>query len=221
MPLPETRDELRFPDILALFPLSGAILLARGQLPLNVFEPRYLNLVDDALKSDRMIGIVQPQSDKGQIVRPPLFEVGGLGRITGFAESDDGRYLITLTGLSRFRIVRELSVATPYRQAQVSYVPYPDDRHPQADGPGLDRPALHAALKRYFTANRIDSDWESIERAPAEALINSLSMIAPVQPAEKQALLEAQTVTERARILIALIELALANQPVQSDQKPN
>lgn len=219
MPGP-TKGEPRLPDVLPLFPLE-AILLPRGQLPLNVFEPRYLSLVDDALRAERVIGIVQPQADPAQNSRPPLYSIGGVGRITAFAETDGGRYLITLTGLSRFRIVRELSVMSPYRQAQVDYGPFADDRTPQPDGPDLDRPALLSALKRYFTANRIESDWESIEKAPAEALVNSLSMIAPVQPAEKQALLEAPTAADRGRILTTLIELALAGQIVQTESKPN
>jgi hypothetical protein len=215
------RSEQQLPDVLPLFPLSGVILLPRGQLPLNVFEPRYLALVDDALSSERMIGIVQPQTESPQNSRPPLFNIGGLGRLTAFAETDDGRYLITLSGLTRFRIVRELSALTPYRQAQVAYDRFADDRNSQSDGPNLDRAAFLRALKRYFVANRVDSDWESIEKAPAEALVNSLSMIAPVQPAEKQALLEAPSVAERASILIALIELALASQPVHGESKPN
>lgn len=207
------------PLVVPVFPLSGVILLPRGQLPLNVFEPRYLALVNDALKADRLIGIVQPQAEV-QHVRPPLFDVGGIGRITAFAETEDNRYVITLTGLSRFRIVRELSVMTPYRQVEVSYDPYKADRMPAADDVTLDRAALLSALKRYFLANNIQSDWESIERAPPEALVNSLSMVAPVQPAEKQALLEASTVAERASILIALIELALAPS-VHTAQKLN
>ena len=209
------------PEIVPLFPLSGTILLPRGQLPLNVFEPRYLALVDDVLKAERLIGIVQPQSENATSERAPLFEIGGLGRITAFAEMDDGRYLITLSGLTRFRIVRELSVLTPYRQAQAAFQEFEGDRAPAPDAPGLDRAALLSALKRYFAANRIEADWPSIERAPAEGLVNSLSMIAPVPGPEKQALLEAKTAAERAHILITLIELALAGQGSSEPQKPN
>lgn len=211
---------LNLPEIVPLFPLPGVILLPRGQLPLNVFEPRYLALVDDALKSERLIGIVQPQAG-AEGARPALFEVGGLGRITAFAETDNGRYLITLSGVSRFRIIRELTVLTPYRQVQADFRPFEADRAPSPDAPGLDRAALLKALKRYFTVNRIDADWDSIERAPIEGLVNSLSMIAPVPPPEKQALLEAQTVGDRAQTLIALIELALAGQMPPDTQKPN
>jgi Lon protease-like protein len=216
----EPRKATQLPEIVPLFPLSGVILLPRGQLPLNVFEPRYLALVDDVLKGERMIGIVQPRDESAESARPPLFEIGGLGRITAFAETEDRRYLITLSGLSRFRIARELSVATPYRQAQAQFAEFAADRTASPDTPSLDRPALLSALRRYFTTNRIDSDWTSIERAPAESLVNSLSMIAPVAPAEKQALLEAKTVADRAYILITLIELALASQP-DGEQKPN
>ena len=216
----QSRVDVNLPEVLPLFPLTGVILLPGGQLPLNVFEPRYLALVDDALKSNRMIAIAQPQAEPAQTSRPLLFEVGGVGRMTAFAETDDGRYLITLTGLSRFRFVRELSVMTPYRQAQVAYDDFRDDLLPAREDPHLDRTVLLSALKRYFAANRIDSDWEQIEKAPSEALVSSLSMIAPVQPAEKQALLEAKTVADRASILVALIELALA-QPVQTASKPN
>jgi hypothetical protein len=221
MPEPRGSPPPHYPGILPLFPLSGVILLPRGQLPLNVFEPRYLSLVDDALRGERVIGIVQPQGEPGQSARSPLFEIGGLGRITAFAETDDRRYLITLTGLTRFRIVRELAVLTPYRQAEVSYERFADDRAQPNEVPSLDRPALLAALKRYFAANRIETDWESVERAPTEGLVNSLSMIAPVAPAEKQALLEAKTAAERAAILVTLIELALASSPAQGEQKPN
>jgi hypothetical protein len=221
MPEPRRAPPPHFPSILPLFPLSGVILLPRGQLPLNVFEPRYLSLVDDALKGERAIGIVQPQGEPGESARPPLFAIGGLGRITAFTETDDRRYLITLTGLTRFRIVRELAALTPYRQAEASYDRFTDDRAQPDEVPSLDRPALLAALKRYFAANRIETDWESIERAPAEGLVNSLSMIAPIAPAEKQALLEAKTGAERAAILVTLIELALASSPREGEQKPN
>lgn len=206
--------------VVPIFPLVGAILLPRGQLPLNIFEPRYLNMVDDALSSHRQIVIVQPTGEGGQKDRPAVYPIGGLGRITAFAETDDGRYLITLTGLSRIKILRELPVMTPYRQAQVSTEPFSGDRATD-EGKGLDRQKLHDALKRYFTANRIESDWEAIEHAPSEALVNSLSMIAPVEPREKQALLEATGISERAQILIALIEIALASHPGDDGIKPN
>jgi uncharacterized protein len=213
------RGPRALPDVIPLFPLGGAILLPHGQLPLNVFEPRYLQMVDDAFRGHRHIGIIQPMSDE-QSALPELYKVGGVGRITSFAETDN-RYHITLTGVSRFDIERELAVMTPYRQAQVSYQRFHRDRSFQGEEDDVDRPMLLSALKRYFEVNKIESDWDAIERAPSEALINSLSMIAPVEPAEKQALLEAPNVADRARILIALIELSLADQATGSDHRLN
>jgi hypothetical protein len=217
---PKPHNARSLPDVIPVFPLSGVILLPHGQLPLNVFEPRYLAMVDDALKAQRLIGIIQPISEAQGGARPELFTIGGIGRITAFAEADN-RYHITLTGLSRFSIENELAATTPYRQVQVSYERYAQDRWLQPEDRAIDRPALLHALKRYFEANRIDSDWEAIEHAPSEALINSLSMIAPVQPAEKQALLEAPAVADRARILVALIELSLADKSAPSDHRLN
>jgi uncharacterized protein len=217
---PRAQAARRLPDVIPVFPLSGVILLPHDQLPLNVFEPRYLAMVDDALKAQRLIGIIQPTSEESFGVRPGLFRVGGAGRITAFAEADN-RYHITLTGLSRFSVANELAVTTPYRQVQVSYDGFETDRWPQPEDGSIDRPTLLGALKRYFSANRIDSDWDAIEHAPSEALINSLSRIAPVEPAEKQALLEAPTVGERAKILIALIELSLADPAAPSDHRLN
>ena len=202
------RGARALPDIIPVFPLAGVILLPHGQLPLNVFEPRYLAMVDDAFKAQRLIGIIQPLNEDAP--KPDLYRIGGIGRITSFAEIDN-RYHIILTGISRFEILSELSVMTPYRQVQVSYERFSGDRSFDDDKAAIDRPALFSALKRYFAVNKIDSDWDSIDRAPSESLVTSLSMIAPVEPAEKQALLEAATVSERARILIALIELSLAD----------
>jgi hypothetical protein len=202
------RGARALPELIPVFPLARVILLPHGQLPLNVFEPRYLAMVDDAFKAQRLIGIIQPLDEEA--AKPELYKIGGIGRITGFAEVEN-RYHITLTGISRFDILGELSVMTPYRQVQVSYERFVEDRSFNDDDSGIDRPALLRALKRYFAVNKIDSDWEAIERAPGESLVNSLSMIAPVETAEKQALLEAPTVSERARILIALIELSLAD----------
>jgi uncharacterized protein len=217
---PKAQNARKLPDVIPVFPLSGVILLPHGQLPLNVFELRYLAMVDDAFKAQRLIGIIQPTHEEMAGVQPPLFKIGGVGRITSFAEVEN-RYHITLSGLSRFTIENELSVTTPYRQVQVSYDSFAQDRWPHAEDGAIDRPALLDALKRYFIANSIESDWEAIEHAPSETLVNSLSMIAPVEPAEKQALLEAPTVKERAKTLIALIELALADQSAPSDHRLN
>ncbi len=202
------RGARALPEVIPVFPLARVIFLPHQPLPLNVFEPRYLAMVDDAFKAQRLIGIIQPIHEEG--LAPELYKVGTAGRITSFAEVEN-RYHITLTGISRFDIVEEKFVNTPYRQVRVSYERFIEDRSFEDNEEGIDRPALLSALKRYFTVNKIESDWEAIERAPSETLVNSLSMIAPVESAEKQALLEAPTAGERARTLIALIELSLAD----------
>ena len=214
-------EGLSLSPVIPLFPLSGVILLPGGQLPLNIFEPRYLNMIDDALSSHRLIGMIQTSAEAPRDGDPPLYTIGGVGRITAFSETDDGRYLITLTGLSRFEVVRELPVATPYRQAEVSYEQFSHDLAPRQDDEPFPREGLLHALERYFSANEIQSDWESILDAPGEALVNSLSMISPVAPPEKQALLEALSVADRAQVLITLIEIALADDPGEQGQRLN
>jgi len=215
-------DKISLPRVVPIFPLSGAILLPRGQLPLNIFEPRYLNMVDDALRTNRLIAMVQPKIPGGEAQgTPEVFSIGGLGRLTALSETDDGRYLITLTGLSRFEILREVTSTTPYRQAEVSYDAFAGDRQPATENIAFDRPRLLAALKRYFEAFQIQSDWDAITAAPGDSLVNSLSMISPVPAPEKQALLEAPTLADRAEVLVTLIELALAEGPHDGPQKPN
>lgn len=204
------------PARIAIFPLSRAILLPRGQLPLNIFEPRYLAMVDDALAGNRLIGMVQPKRPENESQNPPLFDIGGLGRITAFADVGDGRYRITLTGLCRFAIAEELTSTTPYRQVRADYARFTDDlnaeRQPHAsDATG--RAELLSTLKIYLERNSLAADWESIERAPDETLVNALSMISPFAVQEKQALLESPTVEERRKVLTALIEMALAEPP--------
>jgi Lon protease-like protein len=201
------------PEVIPVFPLSGALLLPRGQLPLNIFEPRYLMMVDDALRSGhRLIGMIQP--DAGQAgyddSRPTLFRVGCVGRITQFAESGDGRYLIQLTGISRFRISEELTVATPYRQCRVNYAPFAGDFSARQGEEEVDRESLLRALSDFLKANNLKADWDGIENAPNEALVNALAMMSPYGPAEKQALLEAPDLKTRAEILVAVTEIELA-----------
>jgi len=201
------------PDSIAVFPLPGALLLPRGQMPLNIFEPRYLAMTEDALRStQRMIGMIQPDlahpgSDQN---KPNLFRIGCLGRITQFAESGDGRYLIQLTGIARFRIEEELSVSTPYRQCRVSYHPFVDDFTARKGENQVDRKALLRALTDFLKANNLKADWEGIENAPNEALVNALAMMSPYGVAEKQAMLEAPDLKTRAEILIAVTEIELA-----------
>ena len=201
------------PDSIAVFPLPGALLLPRGQMPLNIFEPRYLAMTEDALRStQRMIGMIQPDlahpgSDQN---KPNLFRIGCLGRITQFAESGDGRYLIQLTGIARFRIEEELPVSTPYRQCRVSYHPFVDDFPARKGENQVDRKALLRALTDFLKANNLKADWEGIENAPNEALVNALAMMSPYGVAEKQAMLEAPDLKTRAEILIAVTEIELA-----------
>jgi Lon protease-like protein len=201
------------PAVIPVFPLLGALLLPRGQMPLNIFEPRYLAMVDDALRSgDRLIGMIQPDPAHpgADPDKPQLFHVGCVGRMTQFAESGDGRYLIQLTGVARFRVAEELSVATPYRQCRVTYQPFADDFTPRLGEDAVDRKALLRALTAFLKANNLKADWEGIENAPNEALVNALAMMSPYEAAEKQAMLEAPDLKTRAEILVAVTEIELA-----------
>ncbi len=201
------------PEVIPVFPLPGALLLPRGQMPLNIFEPRYLAMIDDALRSrHRLIGMIQPDpahpgSDQN---RPHLFRVGCVGRMTQFAESGDGRYLIQLTGVARFRVDEEQAVTTPYRQCRVSYQPFIDDFTARKGEDEVDRKALLRALTAFLKANNLKADWEGIENAPNEALVNALAMMSPYDTAEKQAMLEAPDLKTRAEILVAVTEIELA-----------
>jgi Lon protease-like protein len=200
------------PEVIPVFPLPGALLLPRGQMPLNIFEPRYLAMVDDSLRDGhRLIGMIQPDaSHPGTEDRPNLFKVGCVGRMTQLAETGDGRYLIQLTGVARFRVQQELSVATAYRQCRVDYFPFMDDFIARKGEEFVDRPALLKALTDFLQANNLKADWEGIENAPNEALDNALAMMSPYGPAEKQAMLEAPDLKTRAEILIAVTEIELA-----------
>jgi len=200
------------PDVIPVFPLAGALLLPRGQMPLNIFEPRYLAMVDDALSSGRrLIGMIQPDTaHRGSEEKPSLYRIGCVGRITQLGETGDGRYLMELTGIARFRIVEELSVPTPYRQCRVDYAPFADDFVARKGEDAVDRPALLAALAAFLKANDLKADWDGIENAPNEALVNALAMMSPYGAAEKQALLEAPDLKTRAEILVAVTEIELA-----------
>ena len=201
------------PDVIPVFPLPGALLLPRGQMPLNIFEPRYLAMIDDALRSPyRMIGMIQPDpTHPGRDAnKPQLFNVGCIGRMTQFAESGDGRYLIQLTGIARFRVEEELAVATAYRQCRVTYRPFIDDFTARKGEDEVDRKALLRALTAFLKANNLKADWDGIENAPNEALVNALAMMSPYDVAEKQAMLEAPDLKTRAEILVAVTEIELA-----------
>lgn len=195
------------PQVIPIFPLDGALLLPGGDLPLQIFEPRYLNMVDDAMAGDRMIGMVQTKPG-GDRARPNLAAIGCAGRITAFAETADGRYLITLTGICRFETGDELTARTPYRQIRARFEPFAADLATSAEPPpDLDRTRFAKALKRYLNHRELDIDWETASGAPVEALVTSLSMGLPFEPAEKQALLEARGLPERFNALTALLEI--------------
>ena len=203
---PETIDAL--PDTIPVFPLDGVLLLPRGHLPLNIFEPRYLQMFEDALGRGRLLGIIQPQA--ADVSPPPLTQVGCLGRISSFSETDDGRMIVTLTGLARFRVAEELNVLTPYRQIAADYRPYEADLIADVGGLDVNRDGVLDVLRRYLDLNGMQADWEAIESSGNEALVNSLCMISPYGAQEKQAMLEAHSLAERAEILIALTEMVLA-----------
>lgn len=199
------------PKQAAVFPLGGALLLPGARLPLNIFEPRYLQMIDEAIAGTRLIGMIQPALDGATRPdgEPELCAVGCLGRIASFAETGDGRYLISLQGVCRFRVLDELSVKTPFRQCRIT--PFLADLPEQAGGE-IDRPALLKAFRAYLKANELEADWESVSRADNATLVNALSMMAPYGPAEKQALLEAADLKARAETLIAITEMALARE---------
>ncbi|MCV3239185.1 LON peptidase substrate-binding domain-containing protein [Mesorhizobium sp. ZC-5] len=200
------------PTVVAVFPLSAALLLPGGRMPLNIFEPRYLQMIDEAMKGPRLVGMIQPSLDGAQREdgEPELCQVGCLGRITSMAETGDGRYLIALQGVCRFRVASELSVKTPFRQCRV--MPFAADLREEQGADEINRPALLKTFRAYLEANSLDADWESVSRAENAMLVNALSMMAPYGAAEKQALLEAPDLKTRAETLIAITEMALARE---------
>jgi Lon protease-like protein len=219
----EYSGPIDLPEIIPVFPLPGALLLPRGQMPLNIFEPRYLAMVDDALRDGhRLIGMIQPDAahPAPDEDKPNLFKIGCVGRITQLAESGDGRYLLQLTGVARFRIEQELDVLTAYRQCRVTFAPFADDFVARKGEETVDRDALLAALTEFLKANNLKTDWSSIESAPNEALVNALAMMSPYSVAEKQALLEAPDLKSRAEILIAATEIELAKKNSSGGETP-
>ena len=207
------------PAIIPVFPLPGALLLPRGQMPLNIFEPRYLEMVDDSLRDGhRLIGMIQPDTaHPGPDDKPNLYKIGCVGRITQLAETGDGRYLLQLTGLARFRVEEELSVATAYRQCRVTYGPYLDDFTARTGEEAVDRKTLLDALNAFLKANKLKADWQGIESAPNEALVNALAMMSAYGSAEKQAMLEAPDLKTRAEILVAVTEIELAKSGTEDE----
>jgi Lon protease-like protein len=197
------------PDVLPVFPLSGALLLPRSRLPLHIFEPRYLTMFEDVLKTQqRLIGMVQPNEIEGR-AGPGLHRIGCAGRITQFTETDDGRYMVTLTGISRYRITEEVEGFTPYRRCQVSWEGFERDLGGGEHDAMFDRSAFLDLLSRYFVSLKLDTDWETLKEAEDELLINSLSMLLEFEPEDRQALLEAPSLTTRRETLVTLMEFAL------------
>ena len=203
-----TPDSL--PPTIPVFPLTGALLLPYGQLPLNIFEPRYVAMTDDALGADRFIGMIQPQGTERETVGDdsPLFGIGCLGRITEFADPGDGRYEIVLTGVCRFKIAGELNIHRGYRRVEAGYNLFLDDLDPR-DTAITNRGTLLAALKIYFERRNLDTDWDALDEVPDLVLVTTAAMGCPMKPEEKQLLLEAQTLAKRAEQLQTILEMAI------------
>lgn len=215
----EYRGPGDLPETIPVFPLAGALLLPRGQMPLNIFEPRYLEMIDDCLRDGhRIVGMIQPDvtHSRSETV-PTLFRVGCAGRITQFAETGDGRYVLELTGISRFKVVEELKVLSPYRQCKVDFFSFVDDFTARKGEDDVDRKAVLDVLTDFLKANELKVDWDGINSAPNEALVNALAMMSPYGAAEKQAMLEAPDLKTRAEILIAVTQMELAKKQSPGD----
>lgn len=202
-----TRD---IPTRIPVFPLNGALLFPRGQLPLNIFEPRYLNMLDDAMSGERLIGMIQPAPGDQDRLSPALSSVGCVGRVTSFSETDDGRYLIVLTGVCRFAVAEELDVRLPYRMVRADYSAFEADLSADPVAPADAREDLIAALEGYLKRNSLRADWTELGEAPIEALVHALSAACPFSPLEKQALLETPDLVSRIETLMALLDMDAA-----------
>jgi uncharacterized protein len=201
------------PRIVPVFPLSRVLLLPRGELPLNIFEPRYLAMTDAAIAGTRMIGMIQPLPGEDESDGPPrLHSIGCLGRITRFSETGDGRYLLSLTGVCRFRIEAEVTQGAPYRSCRVSYDEFAADLDAGAGEDTVDRAQIVDTLRKFADMSQLEVDWASIDSAPTETLVNALAMMSPFGAREKQTLLEATSLNARAQLLVAIAEIDLAQQ---------
>lgn len=213
------------PAEIPVFPLPGALLLPQGRLPLNIFEPRYLAMTSDALAAGRVFGMIQP--DPGAEAGPKgpgLYRIGCLGRLTSFAETEDGRFLVTLTGLVRFRVVEELAMHRGYRRVRADYDPFRNDMHEGEPAARLDREALLAALRPFFRARGIEANWDAVDQASDAMLVLTLAMVCPFEPREKQALLEAEGAEARAAMLVALLQMGAhgeASDDLPPDTRPS
>ena len=211
-------EDLQFSDlprVIPVFPLPGALLLPGGHMPLHIFEPRYRAMIQDVLAGPRIIGMMQPRNPNQKAKVQDLYGIGCAGRVQAFRETDDGRFYITLKGTCRFAVVEELDAGTPYRQTVVTYARYHADMLPGGDVP-VDREKLMPALREFLTRFEVTIDWEALEKVPDDALVRSLAMMCPFEPNEKQALLEAETPTDRGTLVTALIEMAIV--PEASDE---
>ena len=206
-------DITKLPKIVPVFPLARVLLLPRGELPLNIFEPRYVAMIDRAIAGDRIIGMIQPLEGSEDLeTTSQLYPTGCVGKITRFSETGDGRYLVTLTGVSRFRVAEELEVDTPYRQCRVDYDEFHFDLQAGLGENDVDRGGMIRMLREFAEYSKLEVDWASIDAAPSEALVNALAMMSPFGPNEKQALLEAADLKSRAEMLIALAEREIGQQ---------
>jgi Lon protease-like protein len=197
------------PETIPVFPLPGALLLPRARLPLHIFEPRYLAMIDDTLKTtDRLIGMVQPREVPGSD-QEKLHSIGCAGRLTTFSETDDHRYMVTLSGISRYRIIEDLDGFQPYKRCKIAWEDFSRDTGNTETDAGFDRAGFLALLERYFEEQQLSTDWGSLEQAEDEMLINSLAIVCPFTPEDKQALLEAPSLTNRRETLVTLLEFAL------------
>lgn len=200
------------PGEVPLFPLNGVLLLPRGRLPLNVFEPRYLNMVEHALGHQRLIGIIQPMVDGQPGLSAPdgtaLYRVGCAGRITSFQETTGGQIQLTLRGVSRFNVIDELPLMNGFRRAHVDFAPFQDDLAAEAAS-AIERQRLLSDLRAYFELENIEADWDTIQQTPDDRLVTTLAMVCPFEPHEKQALLESADLAHRCKLIIGLIEAAL------------
>ncbi len=200
------------PDTIPVFPLPGALLLPRARLPLHIFEPRYLAMLDDVLKTQaRLIGMIQPYAGPGATGK--LHSIGCAGRLTAFSETEDGRYMVTLSGMSRFRVQKEIEGFTPYRRCEVTWTGFERDLGPVERDAAFDRDKFMKVLNRFFADRGLSTDWDSLREAEDELLINSLSMLCPFEPEDRQALLEAPSLSTRRETLVTLIEFALRGGP--------
>lgn len=213
-------DAEALPHEFAVFPLAGALLLPRGRLPLNIFEPRYLAMTEDALGAGRIFGMIQPDpAHKEGETGPALYRIGCLGRICSFSETGDGRYLITLAGLARFAVAEELAMRRGYRRVRGDFTGHLDDLDTAPQPIGVAREDLIAAVKRYFARRSYEANWDQIQRMPDEMLVITLAMVCPFEPVEKQALLEAATTPARAETLLALLEMGAAGSDPERDTR--